>query len=173
MGQQHCTAQPAAHRAPALWLAVPVVAGTAGALGWSHVLRLQASGTGNDPQLTLAALTSALCLAVAGWWIGGLAMVCVGALARTLRWHPVERWAARLTPGFVARTAAALVGAQLLAFSPAHADDAAPDPFWAPAAPGTEQLAPPTEGASDTAPGQSPGAGSSTPETPSSASPSG
>lgn len=166
MGQQHRTVQPATHRAPALWLVVPVVAGVAGALGWSHVLRLQAPGTGNDPQLALAALTSALCLAVAGWWLGGLAMVGVGALARALRWHPLERWATRLTPGLVARTAAALVGAQLIALSPAHADDAAPDPFWAPAAPGTEQLAPPTEGGSGTAPGRSPGTPAGTPGAP-------
>lgn len=150
MNHQRPTPSPAPHPASALWLAVPVMAGLVGALGWSRLHDLQDTSATDDPQLAVAVLAAGACLAVAGWWLGGLLMLGLASLARVLRWTPVERWASHLTPRLVARTAGALVGAQLLAVAPAHADDAVPDPFWGPAVSGTEQLAP--------------GAGSSAPE---------
>ncbi|MDO4918646.1 hypothetical protein [Kocuria sp.] len=146
-------------RAEAGWLLVPLLAAVLGALGWAHVHSLERAETGSHPELLVAVLAAGACLAVAGWWLGGLLMLGVGALARRLRWTPLERWAARLTPGLVARTAAALVGAQLIAVAPAHADDAALDPFWSPAASGTEQLAPAADHGSGTVQGESPEVG--------------
>lgn len=129
----------------ALWLAVPLAAGSLGALGWVQADRLRSAGATDDPALAVAVLAAGTCLAVAGWWIGGLAMLSVAAVARRLRWVGLERWATRLTPGLVARTAAAAVGIQLAVLAPAHADDAALDPFWGSATSGTEQLAAPGE----------------------------
>lgn len=150
MHRKHPASPPAPHPASAMWLAVPVMAGLVGALGWSRLRALQDASPASDPQLAVAVVAAGACLAVAGWWLGGLLMLGLASLARVLRWGPLERWASRLTPRLVARAAGALVGAQLAAMSPAHADDAVPDPFWGPAVSGTEQLAP--------------GAGSSLPE---------
>ena len=142
MPRRHPASPRTTRPATALWLSVPLVAGAAGALGWERLRGLQEAGHGSDPQLTVAVLAAGACLAVAGWWIGGLLMLGLASLARVLRWRSVERWASRLTPRLVLRSAGALVGAQLVAMAPVHADDAAPDPFWAPATSGTEQLAP-------------------------------
>ena len=134
----------------ALWLVVPLAAAPLGALGWVQADRLRSAGATDDPTLAVAVLAAGTCLAVAGWWIGGLAMLYVAAVARRLRWAGLERWATRLTPGLVARTTAAAVGIQLAVLAPAHADDAALDPFWGSAASGTEQLAAPGEQPSTT-----------------------
>lgn len=143
------------------WLGVPVLAGVLGVLGLGYAQTLRATGSGQDPDLWVAVIAAGACLAVAGWWVGGLVMLALARAARRLRWHGVERWATRLTPALVARTAVALVGVQLVVVAPAHADDAALDPFWAPATAGTEQLADPSapapesvqEAVPDTAPG--------------------
>lgn len=134
----------------ALWLVVPLAAASLGALGWLQADRLRSAGATDDPTLAVAVLAAGTCLAVAGWWIGGLAMLTLAAVARRLRWAGLERRATRLTPGLVARTTAAAVGIQLAVLSPAHADDAALDPFWGSAASGTEQLAAPGEQPSTT-----------------------
>ncbi|RKQ36712.1 hypothetical protein [Kocuria tytonis] len=148
-------------RTGAAWLAVPLLAASAGALGWTHVHRLRSTGAGTDPELAIAVLAAGACLVAAGWWIGGLLMLSVATVARRCRWTGLEQWAGRLTPALVARTAAALVGAQLITAAPAHADDAAPDPFWGPPATGTEQLADGTGGSAGT-PGTGTGTGAGT-----------
>lgn len=145
--------QAAPDRSAALWCAVPVLASAFGALGWVQAGRLRAAGSASDPVLDVAVLASAACLAVAGWWLGGLLMLALAATARRLHWSGLERWASRLTPGVVARTAAAVVGIQLAVVAPAHAEDAALDPFWGTAATGTAQLDGPTGGADATGSG--------------------
>ena len=103
----------------ALWLVVPLAAAPLGALGWVQADRLRSAGATDDPTLAVAVLAAGTCLAVAGWWIGGLAMLYVAAVARRLHWAGLERWATRLTPGLVARTTAAAVGIQLAVLAPA------------------------------------------------------
>ena len=131
-------------RLDVVWLGIPVLAAALGVLGLGYARTLRAAGSGQDQELLIAVIAAGACLAVAGWWVGGLLMLVLAAASRRLRWHGLERWASRLTPALVARTAVALVGVQLVVVAPAHADDAALDPFWAPATAGTEQLSEPT-----------------------------
>ncbi len=169
MSTIRCSVPAAGTRLDVAWLGVPVLAGALGVLGLGYAQTLRATGSGQDPELWVAVIAAGACLAVAGWWVGGLVMLALARAARRLRWHGLERWATRLTPALVARTAVALVGVQLVVVAPAHADDAALDPFWAPATAGTEQLAEPSapapESVQEAVPDTAPGAQTSGPET--------
>ena len=168
MSTIHRSAPSTGTRLAVAWLGVPVLAGALGVLGLGYAQTLRATGSGQDPDLLVAVVAAGACLAVAGWWVGGLVMLALARAARRLRWHGLERWATHLTPALVARTAVALVGVQLVVVAPAHADDAALDPFWAPATAGTEQLAEPSapapESVQEAAPDTAPGAQTSGPE---------
>lgn len=148
---------PRAPRSAALWLLVPAAAAVVGTVGLQLVDTLRDAHPAAAPELVVATLASSACLAVAGWWLGGLLLAALAGLAHRMHWRTLERWARRLTPGLVARTAGALVGAQLIALAPAHAEQTPIDPFWGTAATGTEQLAPPeADPAAPSAPAQAP-----------------
>lgn len=142
MGSPSPSPSPTSRRSAVLWSGVPVLATVTGVLGLRWSAQLSVAGALDAQELSLAVTAAAACLAVAAWWLGGLAMAGVALVAHVLRWRGAERWARRLTPALIARTTAALVGAQLVTVVPAHAADAPVDPFWGPPTTGTEQLAP-------------------------------
>ena len=97
MGSPSPSPSPTSRRSAVLWSGVPVLATVTGVLGLRWSAQLSVAGALDAQELSLAVTAAAACLAVAAWWLGGLAMAGVALVAHVLRWRGAERWARRLT----------------------------------------------------------------------------
>lgn len=135
---EHETQVPTAEIALTTWI-IPLMSGVLMALGWILLDRYRIGLTAMDAELAVAFTAALAGVGLATWWFGGVFMMACAATARRCEWGRVERFATRLTPRLIVRTAGAVVGIHLVTVSAAHASEPI-NPFWSDSETGVSQV---------------------------------